>query len=315
MSVFIRLTVAPDNRLVIAGLLALAFTVTACAPSRVPAPVESRKVSKSAPAPTRSASVASDQASVPLPAAPDGFYRVRRGDTLIGISLDHGAAWRDIAAWNQIENPNLIEIDQLLRVRPPNSPSKQIAVAPKTDPKTDLKTDSKTTVQPINPAASKGGAGAPGPSNPGANPATTNAASANPAPNAATAAKPVAAENIALSWPGRGQVITQFSDPGYKGIAISGVEGDPVSAAGDGRVVYSGNGLRGYGNLVIVKHDGDFLTAYAHNKSILVSEGQTVKRGQKIAELGKTDSDIPKLHFEVRRSGKPVDPLKFLAQR
>jgi lipoprotein NlpD len=248
---------------------------------------------------------------VPLPAAPDGFYRVRRGDTLIGISLDHGAAWRDIAAWNQIENPNLIEIDQLLRVRPPNSPSKQIAVAPKTD----LKTDSKTTVQPINPAVSKGGAGAPGPSNPGANPATTNAASANPAPNAATAAKPVAAENIALSWPGRGQVITQFSDPGYKGIAISGVEGDPVSAAGDGRVVYSGNGLRGYGNLVIVKHDGDFLTAYAHNKSILVSEGQTVKRGQKIAELGKTDSDIPKLHFEVRRSGKPVDPLKFLAQR
>ena len=152
MSVFIRLTVAPDNRLVIAGLLALAFTVTACAPSRVPAPVESRKVSKSAPAPTRSASVASDQASVPLPAAPDGFYRVRRGDTLIGISLDHGAAWRDIAAWNQIENPNLIEIDQLLRVRPPNSPSKQIAVAPKTDPKTDLKTDSKTTVQSINPA-------------------------------------------------------------------------------------------------------------------------------------------------------------------
>lgn len=296
MSVFIRLTVSPDNRLVIAGLLALAFTVTACAPSRVPAPVESRKISKSAPAPTRSASVATDQASVPLPAAPDGFYRVRRGDTLIGISLDHGAAWRDIAAWNQIENPNLIEIDQLLRVRPPNSPPKQIVAAPKTDPRADLKTDSKTTVQPINPA-------------------TTKAASANPAPNAATAAKPIAAENIALSWPGRGQVITQFSDPGYKGIAISGVEGDPVSAAGDGRVVYSGNGLRGYGNLVIVKHDGDFLTAYAHNKSILVSEGQTVKRGQKIAELGKTDSDIPKLHFEVRRSGKPVDPLKFLAQR
>jgi lipoprotein NlpD len=86
-------------------------------------------------------------------------------------------------------------------------------------------------------------------------------------------------------------------------------------AAGDGRVVYSGSGLRGYGNLVIVKHDGDFLTAYAHNKSILVKEGQTVKRGQQIAELGKTDSDIPKLHFEVRQAGKPVDPLKFLAQR
>jgi lipoprotein NlpD len=110
-------------------------------------------------------------------------------------------------------------------------------------------------------------------------------------------------------------VITQFSDPGYKGLALSGAEGDPVLAAGDGRVVYSGSGLRGYGNLVIVKHEGDFLTAYAHNRSILVSEGQTVKRGQKIAELGKTDSEIPKLHFEVRRAGKPVDPMKYLAQR
>jgi lipoprotein NlpD len=96
---------------------------------------------------------------------------------------------------------------------------------------------------------------------------------------------------------------------------LSGAEGDPVLAAGDGRVVYSGSGLRGYGNLVIVKHEGDFLTAYAHNRSILVSEGQTVKRGQKIAELGKTDSEIPKLHFEVRRAGKPVDPMKYLAQR
>jgi lipoprotein NlpD len=132
---------------------------------------------------------------------------------------------------------------------------------------------------------------------------------------AATAPAAKAAEGITLSWPAKGNVITQFADPGYKGIALSGSEGDPVSAAADGRVVYSGNGLRGYGNLVIVKHDGDFLTAYAHNKSILVTEGQQVKRGQKIAELGKTDSDQPKLHFEVRKSGKPVDPLKFLAQR
>jgi len=222
-----------------------------------------------------------------LPAAPDGFYRVRRGDTLIGISLDHGAAWRDIATWNQIENPNLIEVDQLLRVRPPAAPAKQIASAPRAEPKLE----SKTTVQSINPPT------------------------ASPTSNPVATAKPVAAETMTLAWPGKGQVITQFADPGYKGIAIAGVEGDPVSAAGDGRVVYSGNGLRGYGNLVIVKHDGDFLTAYAHNKSILVSEGQTVKRGQKIAELGKTDSDIPKLHFEVRRAGKPVDPLKFLAQR
>lgn len=287
MTLMFRPTPSLYNRLTIAGLLAVAFTLTACAPSRVPAPVESRKVSKSAPLPSRSASATSELASAPLPAAPDGFYRVRRGDTLIGISLDHGAAWRDIATWNQIENPNLIEVDQLLRVRPPAAPAKQIASAPRAEPKLE----SKTTVQSINPPT------------------------ASPTSNPVATAKPVAAETMTLAWPGKGQVITQFADPGYKGIAIAGVEGDPVSAAGDGRVVYSGNGLRGYGNLVIVKHDGDFLTAYAHNKSILVSEGQTVKRGQKIAELGKTDSDIPKLHFEVRRAGKPVDPLKFLAQR
>lgn len=109
--------------------------------------------------------------------------------------------------------------------------------------------------------------------------------------------------------------MTQFADPGYKGIALEGAEGDPVMAANDGRVVYSGSGLRGYGNLVIVKHEGDFLTAYAHNKSILVKEGQAVKRGQKIAELGSTDSDVAKLHFEVRKAGKPVDPLTYLPPR
>jgi len=124
-----------------------------------------------------------------------------------------------------------------------------------------------------------------------------------------------ARSNVMFAWPTQGKILTNFSDPGYKGIALAGNEGDPVSAASDGRVVYSGSGLRGYGNLVIVKHDGDFLTAYAHNKSILVKEGQTVKRGQKIAELGMTDSDVPKLHFEVRQSGKPVDPIAFLPPR
>lgn len=271
------------------GSIAAALMVAGCSAPKYPAPVESRSVSKSKPASTTARTGSGTAAPAALAPAPDGFYRVRRGDTLIGISLDHGVAWRDIAAWNQIDNPNLIEVDQLLRVRPPASTG--IASAPRTAP--DPKQQSE--VRPL--AAAK--------------PAPTP----QPAPPAVTAPTAKAAEGIQLAWPAQGQVITQFADPGYKGIALAGAEGDPILAASDGRVVYSGNGLRGYGNLVIVKHEGDFLTAYAHNKTILVSEGQTVKRGQKIAELGKTDSDIPKLHFEVRRSGKPVDPLKFLAQR
>ena len=282
-----------------------AVMLSGCASRMAPAPIESRTIpGASAPsvkragggpaapstpaAPTAPATRPSTEASSSL--APDGFYRIKRGDTLIGISLDHGVSWRDLAGWNQIDNPNLIEVDQLIRVRPP------AVTAPASA--TRNQETRPMEVRPIGPIASA-------PTSP---PAGGGPAAAAPRP-------PVAADTITLSWPGRGQVITQFADPGYKGIALSGAEGDPVLAAGDGRVVYSGSGLRGYGNLVIVKHEGDFLTAYAHNRSILVSEGQTVKRGQKIAELGKTDSEVPKLHFEVRRAGKPVDPMKYLAQR
>jgi lipoprotein NlpD len=276
------------------GLVMVALGLAGCGSSKFPAPVESRTVSKWGTNPSKSS--ATKQAASNLPPAPDGFYRIRRGDTLIGISLDHGVAWRDLASWNNIDNPNLIEVDQLLRVRPP----KQTLAA-------------KTTVSPIpsSPAVS--------PAPPSATSTTTTSASP-PQPASSQSPRPAelpasAASGGFLSWPSQGPVITPFTEPGSKGIALSGREGDPVTAAGDGRVVYSGSGLRGYGNLVIIKHDGDFLTAYAHNKSILVKEGQTVKRGQQIAELGKTDSDIPKLHFEVRQAGKPVDPLRFLAQR
>ncbi len=283
-------------RLIICAGVVLALV--GCAQTKGPAPVESRVLGKGA-ATTKSVPGPSS-ASAPSVAA-DGYYRVRKGDTLIGISLDHGVSWRDLAAWNQIDNPNLIEVDQLIRVKPPK-PTRS-ATAPATTSGASQATDSsapgKTDIRPL--------ASAKPPALPPATPPSTAPAAAAPAAKAA--------DGITLSWPAKGNVITQFADPGYKGIALSGTEGDPVSAAADGRVVYSGNGLRGYGNLVIVKHDGDFLTAYAHNKSILVTEGQQVKRGQKIAELGKTDSDQPKLHFEVRKSGKPVDPLKFLAQR
>jgi lipoprotein NlpD len=276
---------------------AMVLLVAGCAPSRVPAPVESRTISKSQTTMKQGASESRPSApqgrALQSEPVPQGFYRVRRGDTLIGISLDHGVSWRELADWNGISNPNLIEVDQLLRVQPPGASAR---VAP-----------SATEVRPLTPQATPQASAPAQPASPVQAQPTTQTATA--APSAPSAGSP------SLSWPSSGRVITQFAEPGYKGIAFAGQEGDPVLAAGDGRVVYSGSGLRGYGNLVIVKHEGDFLTAYAHNRKILVNEGQTVKRGQQIAELGSTDSDIPKLHFEVRLSGKPVDPMRYLAQR
>ncbi len=120
---------------------------------------------------------------------------------------------------------------------------------------------------------------------------------------------------LSWSWPGNGRIIGTFNDSTNKGVDLAGNVGDAVLAAASGRVVYVGSGLRGYGNLVIVKHNDTYLSAYAHNSEILVKEGQAVQRGQKIAALGSSDADRPKLHFEIRRQGKPVDPLKYLPTR
>ncbi|MCS6943969.1 MAG: peptidoglycan DD-metalloendopeptidase family protein [Sutterellaceae bacterium] len=157
--------------------------------------------------------------------------------------------------------------------------------------------------RPLDPVPAAGAATSAGPA------AETSAKPALPP------AGPAVAEPVLLwQWPAAGKVIESFGD-GRKGIGIAGNEGDPVVAASDGEVVYAGNGLRGYGNLVILKHSDDFISAYAHNRAILVKQGQTVKRGQKIAELGKTDTTVPKLHFEIRQRGKPVDPLRYLPPR
>jgi lipoprotein NlpD len=147
------------------------------------------------------------------------------------------------------------------------------------------------------------------------------------AASAAASAKPVAAapaansspssnegdEPVTFQWPARGSLIAGFDESkNNKGLDIAGKAGDPVLAAADGKVVYAGSGLRGYGNLIIIKHNNTYLTAYAHNQTLLVKEEQAIKRGQKIAEMGNSDADQVKLHFEIRRQGKPVDPAKFL---
>ena len=211
-----------------------------------------------------------------------GYYSVRPGDTLTKIALDHGQAWRDIVKWNGLDNPNVIEVDQVLRVAPLAAEPK-LSAAPKSN--------AQTAVQP----------------NPQTSPQPSNAANAN----AANAME----DGLAFAWPHQGQVIAGFDEAKNKGLDFAGKAGDPVLAAADGKVVYAGSGLSGYGNLVILKHNNTFLTAYAHNQTLLVKEDQAVVKGQRIAEMGNSDADRVKLHFEIRKQGKPVDPSKYLPSR
>ena len=217
-----------------------------------------------------------------------GYYSVKPGDTLIRIGLETGQTSRDLARWNNLENPNLIEVGQVLRVVPPTNDNPLVVTRPVTSGNvasntTTNNTTNTTSVAPIRPAS------------------------------AAASPQPVASDDdIAWIWPAQGRLLAGFDEVKNKGYDIDGKAGDPVVASGDGRVVYAGAGLRGYGNLIILKHNNTYLTAYAHNQTLLVKEDQSVKKGQKIAEMGNSDADRVKLHFEIRRQGKPVDPAKYL---
>jgi len=254
--------------------------------ARAPAPAP---VATSSPVSMGPAMAGSENASKP------GFYSVRPGDTLTKIALDHGQAWRDIAKWNGLDNPNLIEVDQVLRVAPPVI---EVAANRQTKP---VMAQNQT---PANSSASN---------------TPTPIASSAPASNASNAA-PSASVNVSddgmtFAWPHPGPVLAGFDEAKNKGLDFAGKAGDPVLAAGDGKVVYAGSGLRGYGNLVILKHNNTYLTAYAHNQTLLVKEDQSVTKGQRIADMGSSDSDRVKLHFEIRKQGKPVDPAKLLPAR
>ena len=251
----------------------------------------------------------------PLPGAENagqpGYYTVKPGDTLIRIGLETGQGWKDIARWNNLENPNLIEVGQVLRVT-------STAPAPPSAAAAAVAADTGVVTRPVassSVAPASAASAASAPKAPVSAPAST--ASAASAPAAAPAASPAAAgdEDVAFIWPASGALLAGFDEVRNKGYDIAGKAGDPVLAAADGRVVYAGAGLRGYGNLIILKHNNTFLTAYAHNQALLVKEDQTVRRGQKIAEMGNTDADRVKLHFEIRRQGKPVDPARYLAAR
>jgi lipoprotein NlpD len=236
------------------------------------------------------------------------------------IGLETGQSWRDIARWNGLVNPNLIEVGQVLRVVPPLPVVAAAPVPAATVPAATVIAGAKPAAAASAPAAASSSAGATASPVQSSTVTTTAVApstvTATPVPPAqgGTAAAP-AEDEVALIWPASGAVLAGFDEVKNKGLDIGGAAGDPVLAAADGRVVYVGSGLRGYGNLIILKHNNTYLTAYAHNQTLLVKEDQTVRKGQKIAEMGNSDADRTKLHFEVRRQGKPVDPVKYLPAR
>jgi lipoprotein NlpD len=279
-------------------------------------------------------------------ARPD-TYIVKRGDTLYSIALDNGLDYRELAEWNAITDPHVIQAGQELRLKAPET---IVQVQPATGggaiETRPLGADAPAAAaRPAEPAPQPRAAGQPplvtGPKalklpwseenvaslargDAGAAPAPGGAAPrpelAKPAPVPAPAPQASQApedggDKVDWAWPASGRVLAGFSEATNKGVDIAGKVGDPVLASASGRVVYSGQGLRGYGKLIIIKHNNTYLSAYAHNSNLLVKEGQSVVRGQKIAEIGSTDATQAKLHFEIRRLGKPIDPAKLLPER
>ncbi len=289
-------------------------------------------------------------------------YTVKRGDTLYSIALDHGQDYRELAQWNNLDNPNVIRSGQVLRVRPPNESAGGVQVnsvtaagpaesRPLTMPTTPasppppkpqaapsgLKTEPRAVRMPYSEenlallsrdpkAAAPAAVPAPAPAKPEVTlkPEST----LKPAPEAKPAAeslKPAAQpparaeandeDSLDWGWPTAGRVLAGFSEASNKGLDISGKTGQPVVASASGTVIYVGSGIRGYGKLLVIRHNKAYSTVYAHNDSVLVKEGQRVIKGQKVAEMGNSDADQVKLHFEVRRLGKPVDPAKYLPER
>lgn len=284
-----------------------------CSSTRNRAPIEDRGRGSpvaTAPLPAGTPGATGSETAPPvLPnaefAGKPGYYTVKPGDTVMRISVETGQYWRDIQRWNNLDNANLIEVGQVLRVLPPDVDPNSAAARGVSSASVETKT--------LEPRP----AGAPASAPTGATlppPAAASAPLTAP-PAAVVPAKREPDDEINWMWPSPGPVLRPFDDARNKGLVISGKPGDPVLAAADGRVVYSGSGLRGYGNLVIVKHNNTYLTAYAHNQALLVKEDQVVRRGQKIAEMGSSDADRVQLHFEIRKQGKPVDPTKLLPPR
>lgn len=314
-----------------AVVLPLLVLLAGCA-SRTPAPVDDRRPPPGARAPAAPAAPAAK------PAARPDFYVVKRGDTLYSIALEHGADFRELARWNNMDDPSKIRIGQELRVRAPADPAAaQVGVARVSRDIESRPLDAGAAAAPAaasTPAAAEGGmktfpkalrmpyseqnlaALSRGEARPEAKPEARPEAKpepARPAPAAVAAAAPERpADALDFIWPAKGRVLAGFSEPRSKGVDIEGKLGDPVVAAAPGRVIYVGSGIPGLGKFIVVRHENGFNTVYAHNRENLVKMDQTIARGQKIAEVGNTDADTPKLHFQIRKLGTPLDPQKYL---
>jgi lipoprotein NlpD len=303
----------------LACALVVVITMAGCIAKR-PAPVSDR-------APQSRATKPPAAAAKPAPRPPDAraeFYTVRQGDTLYSIALDHGLDYRELAAWNGID-PSRIRIGQQLRLTPPAGAvvAAPLKTAPGTlearpldgKPPAAVAADGNTKTQPQGvrvPYSDQAYAQLAKTETP----TTALKPEARPEPKT-EASKPAAQgdDDLDWAWPTTGRVIAGFNDSTSKGIVIAGKLGQPIHASAPGRVIFSGTGIRGFGKLIVIKHNNTFLSVYAHNSELLVKEGQTVARGQRIAEMGNSDTDQVKLHFEIRRMGRPVDPARLLPER
>lgn len=266
------------------AIVIVAASATGCATRRHPAPVVDRQPGKTAPARPMAT------APAPVVAQSGDYYIVKRGDTLYSIALDHGADYREVAQWNKLDDPTKLWVGQQLRVTPPPGQAQVAAVRP----------IERLEARPLKEEPASKAEEAPA--------KKAEAPRSEVAPRTAT---PIAAASL-FGWPAKGRVLAEFAEPRRKGIDIDGKPGDPVVAAAAGRVTYVGSGIQGMGKLVVIKHENGFITVYAHNRDILVKEQQAVARGQKIAEIGSTDADRPKLHFQIRKGAAPVDPMLYL---
>jgi lipoprotein NlpD len=265
-----------------------------------------------------------------------GTHVVKQGETLYSIALEHGVDYRELARWNGLNDASRIRVGQSLQLSPSSAGTQAGATAAKGVEIGNAREKGGVETRPLDSgtlAAQGGGDGSTKTSpkalrlpyskenvamlsgGPGATPSTVTSTPTSTVATTAAQPAPTAPQGaLGFVWPAKGKVLNGFAEPNSKGVDIGGQPGDPVVAAAAGRVMYTGTGIRGYGKLIVIKHEDGYNSVYAHNRSILVKEGQSVARGERIAELGATDSDRPKLHFEIRKSGKPVDPMKYLPQ-
>ncbi|MEW6120752.1 MAG: peptidoglycan DD-metalloendopeptidase family protein [Pseudomonadota bacterium] len=310
---------------------ALALLGAAIAGCTAPGPAPVKDVQSKKPASPR---VVTRAEASPEPARPvtpqiapstNGLHTVARGETLYAIAFANSLDYRDLAAWNRLESPDRILVGQTLRLTPPPGAVETRALEEAPQPNARPLAEAPLLRVPqgvllpyteANWAQVSGTAVAATPSHAPAAEAVRPPSPVAEKPGAvAPAAVPAAGSVDAWLWPAEGTLAGRFGAAGGKGIDIVAARNTPVKAVAPGRVVYSGSGLRGYGQLVIVKHAGEFLSAYAHNESVLVKEGETVSAGQRIALMGDSGTDRVKLHFEIRRYGKPLDPLTYLPER